>query len=137
MAAVKSAGRPRAAKRSGTRASLAAQQQVMAVDIQQFLNSFKLPGVDLKSIVDSGRADIRGVALANRRAYESMQSLARRQGEMLREAAADWRVAVKGLAAVDADELLAQRTALARQVIRETLARVRALAEACTANRPA
>ena len=110
----------------------AGQQGVPAPDLQKFLNSFKLPGVDLNSIVESGQADLKAVAQANRRAYQGMQAQTRRQTQMLREAAADWQVAVKALAAVDADELLAQRTALARQVIGKTLANVRELAETST-----
>jgi phasin family protein len=131
MATVKSVSKARAGDRRPARAA-APRQAVPAPDLQKFLNSFKLPGVDLKSIVDGGHADLMAVTLANRRAYQGMQSLARRQGEMLRTAAADWRVAVKRLAATDADELLAQRTALAGQVISKTLANVRELAEAST-----
>lgn len=137
MATAKSAGKARAAGRTHaseaapkTGAKSGAGRQTLTVpDLRKFLNSFKLPGVDLKAIVDSGHADLRAVTLANRRAFQGMQALARRQGEMLREAAADWRTAVKGLQAADADELLVQRTALADQVISRTLANVRELAE--------
>ncbi len=131
MATVKSVSK--AGGGGGRPARAAAQRQaVPAPDLQKFLNSFKLPGVDLKSIVDGGHADFKAVTLANRRAYQGLQSLARRQGEMLRQAAADWRIAVKRLAATDADELLAQRTALAGEIIGKTLANVRELAETST-----
>lgn len=107
----------------------AGRQNLTVPDLQKFLNSFKLPGVDLKAIVDSGNADLKAVTLANRRALQGMQALARRQAEMLRDATADWQQAVEGLQAADADELRAKRTALAGQVISRTLANVRELAE--------
>ena len=131
MATVRSVSKARAESRRPARAA-ARGPVVPAPDLQKFLNSFKLPGVDLKSIVDGGHADFKAVSLANRRAYQSMQALARRQGELLRQAAADWRIAVKRLAANDADQLLAQRTALASQIIGKALASVRELAETST-----
>lgn len=63
--------------------------------------------------------------------------LAGRQDRMLREAAADWRIAVKALAAMGAKELLARRTELARQAIRKGLAGVRELAETSTRSQAA
>lgn len=137
MATAKSAGKSRAAGRTHAseavpkaRAQLGAGRQILTVpDLQKFLNSFKLPGVDLKAIVDSGHADLKAVTLANRRAFQGMQALARRQGEMLHEAAAEWRTAVKGLESADAEELLTKRTALADQMISRTLTKVRELAE--------
>ena len=63
--------------------------------------------------------------------------LAGRQDRMLRETAADWRIAVKALAAMGADELLARRTELARQAIRKGLAGVRELAETSTRSQAA
>lgn len=107
----------------------AARGGVPGPDIEKFLDGFKLPGVDLKSIVDAARADIRAVALANRRAHDGLKALVRRQVEMLRQASEDWRVAVKTLAAMDADELLTRRTELARRAIHNALAQVRELAE--------
>ncbi len=140
MATVKSVSKASAGDGRPARAA-ASRLAVPAPDLRTFMNSFKLPGVDLKSIVDAGHVDLKAVTLANRRACQGMQSLARQQGDMLRQAAADWRIAVKRLGATDADELLAQRTALADQVISQTLATVRELAEtsirsqadACTA----
>ncbi len=131
MATVKSVSKASAGDGRPARAA-ASRLAVPAPDLRTFMNSFKLPGVDLKSIVDAGHVDLKAVTLANRRACQGMQSLARQQGDMLRQAAADWRIAVKRLGATDADELLAQRTALAGQVISKTLANVRELAETST-----
>lgn len=114
-----------------------AEPAVPAPNIESFLDGFKLPGVDLESIVEARRADIRAVALANKRAHDAMNMLARRQDKMLRETAADWRIAVKALAAMGADELLARRTELARQAIRRGLAGVRELAETSTRSQAA
>lgn len=86
MATARSAGKALAAGRSRAReaapktaASSGAGRQLLTMpDLQKFLNGFKLPGVDLKAIVDSGHADLKAVTLANRRAFEGMQALARR-----------------------------------------------------------
>jgi len=144
MATIQNAGSTRSARRSvapesksqravRTLGALAGtgvdKPAVPEPNIESFLDGFKLPGVDLKSIVEAQRADIRAVALANKRAYDCMKTLAKRQDEMLRAATADWRVAVRALAAMDADRLLARRTALARQAIRKALADVRELAD--------
>ena len=98
-------------------------------EISKFLDGFKLPGVDLKSILEGRRADLHAVALANQRAHDAVQTLARHQDEMLRQAAADWRMAVRDLGAMDADALRERRTQLAGQAIRKALAGVRKLAE--------
>ena len=99
------------------------------LDIEEILIGLKLPGIDVKSIIDARRADIRAVTLANKLAYDSMKTLAKRQAEMLGEAIAEWRAVVKGLSAPDPDALSAQRTELAKQAIQRALANVRELAE--------
>lgn len=100
-----------------------------AIDLQKFLNGFKLPGVDLESIVEGQRADIEAVALANKRANEGMKALAKRQAETMREAVVEWRAAVRELPAIDASELAARRTDLAKQAIQKALGNARELAE--------
>lgn len=99
------------------------------VDLQRFLDAFKLPGVDVKSIADDKRAQMRAVALANQRAHDGMKLLARREAELLRDAAAEWRSAVKQVAAMDGADFAARRTELAGRVVAQALDNVRRLAE--------
>lgn len=125
----KASSKPAAKTVSAAKRLATSKQATPVLDLEKFLNAFKLPGVDVKSIVEGRRADIKAVTLANKRAYEGMKALAKRQAEMLREAIAEWRAAVKDLTAMDGSDLAAQRTALARQAIQKALANVRELAE--------
>ena len=75
-------------------------------DFTKVLEQFKVPGVDMSSIIDARRKDIEAVVEANKAAYETMQTLARMQTDMLSEAmhelqdaAKDW--ATQGVAATD------------------------------------
>lgn len=117
-----------AAKRPAARAR-PGRAVAPVVDLQRFLDAFKLPGVDVKSIADARRAEMRAVALANRRAHDGMKLLARREAELLREAAAEWRAAVKKLGAMDGADFAARRTELAGRVVAQAIDNVRRLAE--------
>ncbi len=126
----KSASRKPAAKTvSSAKRHTADKQAPPVLDIEKILAGFKLPGVDVNSIIEGRRADIKAVTLANKLAYDSMKVLAKRQTEMLREAIVEWRAAVKDLTAPDRGALTAQRTDLAKQAIQKALANVRELAE--------
>ena len=126
----KSAGGRLAAKNVSTVKKPSTDKPAPApLDIEEILIGLRLPGIDVKSIIDARRADIRAVTLANKLAYDSMKTLAKRQAEMLGEAIAEWRAVVKGLSALDPDALSAQRTELAKQAIQRALANVRELAE--------
>ncbi|HRH87116.1 MAG TPA: TIGR01841 family phasin [Rubrivivax sp.] len=117
-----------AAKRPEARAK-PGRAALPVVDLQRFLDAFKLPGVDVKSIADARRAEMRAVALANRRAHDGMRLLARREAELLRDSAAEWRSAVKQLGAMDGADFAARRTELAGRVVAQALDNVRRLAE--------
>jgi phasin family protein len=52
----------------------------------QMLEQFKVPGIDMSSIIEGGRKDIEALLDANKSAYESMQVVARKQTEILTQA---------------------------------------------------
>ena len=52
-------------------------------DITKLLEQYKLPGVDMTSIIEARRKDIEALAEANRIAYEGMQALVQKQTEIL------------------------------------------------------
>ncbi len=52
-------------------------------DITKMLADFKVPGVDLESMVASQRKNIEAVTAANQLAIEGMQAVVRRQAEIL------------------------------------------------------
>lgn len=113
------------------------RQGAPALDLQRFLDVFKLPGVDVKAIADAKQAEMRAVALANRRALDGMKLLARCEAELLRDAAAEWRTAVRQLGAMDGGDFAARRTELARRVVAQALAKVRRLAETVASSKAA
>ena len=67
-------------------------------DLTKMLYQFKLPGIDTKEIVEARRKDIDALVQANQAAYEGMQALANKQGELLKTAMEDIQSAVKGAA---------------------------------------
>jgi phasin family protein len=54
------------------------------MDVTKLLAEFKMPGVDLESIMATQRKNIEALSKANQLALEGMQTMARRQSEILR-----------------------------------------------------
>jgi phasin family protein len=52
-------------------------------DLSKLFEHFKIPGVNMTSVIAARRADIDALAEANKRAYEGMQLLVRREMEFL------------------------------------------------------
>jgi hypothetical protein len=63
-----------------------AEQSDPFADVTKIIEHFKLPGVDLPAIVESGRKNMDALVEANKAAYEGLQALARKQTEMLTDA---------------------------------------------------
>ena len=55
-------------------------------DLTKLLEQFKVPGVDMSSLMDARRKDIEALVQANKAVYEGMQALALRQADMLKQA---------------------------------------------------
>jgi len=66
-------------------------------DINQLIAQFRVPGVDVNTLMEVRRKDIEAVMAANQHAYQGMQQLAQRQAEMLQEALDQWQAAAKEL----------------------------------------
>jgi phasin family protein len=67
-------------------------------DVTQMMEKFKLPGVDMSTIVEARRKDIEALVEANKSAYESMQALANKQTEVFTQAMQGIQDAVKNAA---------------------------------------
>ena len=75
-------------------------------DFTKMLEQFKVPGLDMPAVIDARRKDIEALVEANKAAYETMQTMARMQADMLSAAMQELQeaakgVATKGAAAVD------------------------------------
>ena len=53
-------------------------------DLTKMMSEFKLPGIDMETLMETQRKNIEAVTQANKVAVEGMQAIAKRQAEMLR-----------------------------------------------------
>jgi phasin family protein len=99
-------------------------------DLTKMLEQFKVPGVDMSSIIDARRKDIEALVEANKAAYEAMQALARKQTDMLTQAMQGIQEAAKGMAngGVGVAEP-AKQAEVARNACQKVLADMKDLAE--------
>ena len=106
-----------------------AEQTNPFADLTKMLEQFKVPGVDMSSIVESRRKDIEAIVEANKTAYESMQALARKQTEMLTQAMQDIQQAARDASTGVAFTDPAKASAAARKAIEKAIADMKELAE--------
>ncbi len=110
-----------------------ANPEMPFMDVNKFLEQFKVPGVDVSAIMESRRKDIEALVSANQKAYEGMQSLTQRQAEMLKEAMAQWQAATKEMMSTQSPGAGAAKQAeLGKQTFEKALANMRELAEMAT-----
>ena len=99
-------------------------------DLTQMLQQFKVPGVDMSSVIDARRADIEALVEANQAAYESMQTLARTQTDLLTQAMQGMQEAAKAVASGGVGALDPSKQAeVARKACEKVLADMKDLAE--------
>lgn len=125
----------KASAKSAPKAESAGAAQAAAstfADVASMLKGFKVPGVDIAALIESQKKDVQALVSANRAAYEGMQSLAKRQTEMLQEAAAAWRAAAADLTAKGLAGSMEERTELARKAFSTAVGNMRELAEMAT-----
>ena len=119
-----------AAGATGKATSAAGAKRTMTMpsfaDLGKLVGNFKLPGVDVKAIVESQRKDMEALAEANRQAYEGIKALAKRRNEILQEALSEWQAAMKDATGKDAISKNAER---AKQGVKQAIDRFRELAE--------
>lgn len=100
------------------------------MDVTKLLAEFKVPGVDLETIMASQRKNIDALTRANQLAIEGMQTVARRQAEILRggfeEAASMMREIMQ---TQSPEDRVARQTDVAKKSIERALSNARELAE--------
>ncbi len=99
-------------------------------DVSKLTEPFAVPGVDAKVLIESQRKNIETLTAANRAAYEGAQAIARRQAEILRDAASEAVKATRELsgASTPQDQFVKQ-TQLVKQGYEAAVANWRELAE--------
>jgi phasin family protein len=93
------------------------------------LESFKLPGVDMTSLLEARRKDVEALAEANTLAYEGMQALVRKQTEMLNASAREIQAAAGRMSGENPMESMAQRRDFVQQALKTAFENMRELAE--------
>ncbi len=100
------------------------------MDVTKMLAEFKMPGVDLETIMSSQRKNIEALTKANQLAIEGMQTVARRQAEILRggfdEASALMREIMQ---TQSPEDRVVRQTEAAKKSVERALSNARELAE--------
>jgi phasin family protein len=112
-----------------------ANPQMPITDINQLMEQFKIPGVDVSAIMESRRKDIEALVAANRQAYEGMQKLGQRQAEMLRDAMAEWQsTTMQMMSGQNLGAGAGMQAELGKRALDRALANMRELAVMATAS---
>ncbi len=99
-------------------------------DVSKLTEPFAVPGVDAKVLIESQRKNIETLTAANRAAYEGAQAIARRQAEILRDAASEAVKATRELSGASTpQDHFVKQTQLVKQGYEAAVANWRELAE--------
>jgi phasin family protein len=100
------------------------------IDVTKFLGDYKVPGVDVDSLLASQRKNIEAITAANQLAVEGLQAVLRRQAEILRQSLEESSALMSDLmAAGSPEDKAAKQTDLVKTAFEKALANSRELAE--------
>lgn len=104
--------------------------QFFDFDISKYMGEFKVPGLDVETIVSSQRRNIEAVTEANKLAYEGLQAVVKRQGEILRQTLEEVATAAKDISEPGNPQgKAAKQTELTKEAFERTLGNLRELSE--------
>ena len=105
-------------------------EQFFDFDISKYLGDFKVPGVDVDSLVSSQRKNIEALTQANKLAYDGLQAVVKRQAEILRQTVDEIAQATKDIAEPGNPQDKASKQAeLAKEAFERSLSNLRELSE--------
>jgi phasin family protein len=105
-------------------------EQLFDFDITKYMGDFKVPGLDVESLVSSQRRNIEALTQANRLAYEGLQAVLKRQAEILRQTMDEVSQVTKDISEPGApQDKAAKQTELAKDAFERSLSNMRELAE--------
>jgi len=96
-------------------------------DLTKMVQDLKLPNIDMNALTEWQRKDMEALMEANKQAYEGIQALAARRGEILRETLEQWQDALKKLPA--GQDALASQTEAAQRGVKQAIANFQELTE--------
>lgn len=99
-------------------------------DIRAIMEQLAVPGLDIKHLIESSRKDVEALVAANERAYASIDTLVRRQAELLTKSMNEWQSGTKDLLTGKAmAKTAAERVDQAQQALEQALGNMREMAE--------
>ncbi|MGE4281890.1 MAG: phasin family protein [Magnetospirillum sp.] len=105
-------------------------EQLFDFDISKFVGDFKVPGVDVETLVGSQRKNIEALTQANKLAYDGLQAVLKRQVEILRQTMDEVAQVSKDFAEPAApQDKAAKQAELAKEAFERSLSNMRELAE--------
>jgi phasin family protein len=103
------------------------------MDLSKLMADFKMPGVDIESILATQRKNVEALAQANQLAVEGMQAVARRQAEILRTTMEEAAKAAQDMMVQGAPEdKIGKQTEIVKVGFERALSNMRELAEMVT-----
>lgn len=104
--------------------------QFFDFDISKYLGDFKVPGMDVDSLVSSQRKNIEALTQANKLAYDGLQAVVKRQVEILRQSVDEAAQVAKEIAEPgNPQDKAAKQTELAKETFERSLGNLRELSE--------
>lgn len=94
-------------------------------DMAERLQALPLAG----AVAESGRKDLQALMQANEKAYQGLQTVVRRQTEMLKASITEWQGAMKSMSPTEPRENLAKLDAMGKAAFKQTLDDIRELSE--------
>jgi phasin family protein len=114
----------------GTTMAKQPAEQLFDFDISKYLGDFKVPGIDVDTIIANQRKNIEAVSQANRLAYDGLQAVVKRQIEILRQTLDEVALASKEITEPGtAQDKAAKQTELAKDAFERSLSNIRELSE--------
>jgi phasin family protein len=105
-------------------------EQIFDFDISKYLGDFKVPGVDVETIVTNQRKNIEAVTQANKLAYDGLQNVVKRQIEILRQTMDEVAQVTKDISEPGtAQDKAAKQADFAKDAFERALSNARELAE--------
>jgi phasin family protein len=105
-------------------------EQLFDFDVSKYLGDFKVPGVDVDTLVSSQRKNIEALTQANKLAYDGLQAVVKRQVEILRQTVDEVAQATKDIAEPGSpQDKVAKQTEIAKEAFERSLSNLRELAE--------
>ncbi len=99
-------------------------------DVTKLLSELKIPGIDMDALMEAQRKNIETLTLANRMAVEGMQSIAKRQTEIVTQSLTELNAMAKQLTeASTPQEITAKQAELIKQSFEKAITHMRELAE--------